>query len=123
MSRHDLIEDSESRSGDQAPEPPSDATSVFELLGDPIARNLLASLKAEPKTARELVATSEGSRPTVYRRLAAFEDIDLVTVRTRIDPDGHHRKEYATDLAAIVFRLEPGRFDSDLRTDTGPYQS
>jgi DNA-binding transcriptional ArsR family regulator len=114
MSRHSPFDGSEEFSRKQAHESAADTASVIDLLGDTFARNILATLKAEPKTARELVATCDGSRPTVYRRLNALEETDLVTARNRIDPDGHHRKEFTTHVRSIVFNLEPEDFETAL---------
>lgn len=118
MSKQLPFKDSVHFSWKQPQESATDTASVIDLLGDSFTRNILASLKAEPKTARELVSACDGSRPTVYRRLKALEETDLVTVRNQIDPDGHHRKKFATPVTSIVFNLEPEDFETALLTDS-----
>ncbi len=115
--------DSDHFSWKQPQESSTDAASVIELLGDRFTRNILVSLKAEPKTARELVAVCDGSRPTVYRRLKALEEADLVTARNQIDPDGHHRKKFATAVTSIVCNVEPKAFETALLTESAETKS
>lgn len=117
MSNQSPFEETDHVSSKQPQESATDAASVIDLLGDTFTRNILVSLKAEPKTARELVSACDGSRPTVYRRLKALEETDLVTTRNQIDPDGHHRKEFATHVTSIVLNLEPEDFETALLTE------
>ena len=123
MSKQLPFKDSANFSWKQPQESATDAASVIDLLGDTFTRNILVSLKAEPKTARELVSACDGSRPTVYRRLKALEETDLVTAQNQIDPDGHHRKEFATTVSSVVVMLEPDDFKCLLRTDRDGVES
>ena len=118
MSNQSPFEDSDQFPGKQPLEATTDATSVIDLLGDAYTRDILSSLKEGPKTARELVTACDGSRPTIYRRLNALEETDLVTTQNQIDPDGHHRKEYATPVGWIIFKLQPDDYETGLLTDS-----
>lgn len=82
-------------------------TSVASLLGDECARTILEATVSGPKSAEALGERCEASMPTVYRRLEALEEHDLVEVRRRPDDEGHHYKMYSAALDRAVFDLGP----------------
>lgn len=84
----------------------ADGTEILDLLGDEYTARILEALSVEPRPARELVSVCEMSRPTVYRRLERLENHDLVSTDTTIDPDGHHRKVFATTLERVTIELD-----------------
>jgi len=99
--------------------PPADRSTaetaaILDLLGDEIARSILTRLHDGPKTARELLAACEWSRPTIYRRLSRLEDQGLVGSQVRLDSDGHHRKEFSTAIESVVFDLSDENFEAAL---------
>lgn len=81
---------------------------LFALLADEHAREILACVVDDPKSARAIVADCDCSRPTVYRRLERLSAVGLVATARSIDPDGHHRK---------VFRSRLDGLSVDLRAD------
>jgi len=83
----------------------ADADELLELLGDDHARRVLHEIAAEPRTGRELVAAVDVSKSTVYRRLERLEAAGLVESTRRIDPDGHHRKQFHAVDAVLEFDL------------------
>jgi DNA-binding transcriptional ArsR family regulator len=66
----------------------------LELLNDEYAQSILTALVGEPKRGRELIEGCGGSRSTVYRRLDQLIESGLVTATTRLDPNGHHCKQF-----------------------------
>lgn len=86
--------------------------SVLDVLGDPEARRLLASVAIEPQSAKELGAEHDLSLPTVYRRLDLLQNHGLVSSRTSVTDDGAHFKVYQTAFE----RAEVGL------TDDGTYR-
>jgi DNA-binding HxlR family transcriptional regulator len=83
----------------------AEGTEILDLLGDEYTSRILEALSVEPRPARELVSVCDMSRPTVYRRLDRLENHDLVSTDTTIDPDGHHRKVFATTLERVTIEL------------------
>lgn len=67
---------------------------LLALVADEYARTVLTLLAERPATGRELADASGASRSTVYRRLDRLEDAGLVRTERRVDPDGHHCKEF-----------------------------
>ncbi|WP_026877767.1 ArsR/SmtB family transcription factor [Jiangella gansuensis] len=68
-------------------------TDVFEALADPTRRRLLELVSARERTAGELAAAFDVSRPAVSRHLRVLRDAGLVTWRG----DGQRR----------LYRLQP----------------
>lgn len=67
---------------------------AIDVLGDEYACRILAALGQEPMAAVELAEACDASRATVYRRLDRLESAGLVASRTRLRPDGNHRKRF-----------------------------
>jgi DNA-binding transcriptional ArsR family regulator len=82
---------------------PDDLLSVLE---DDYARRILNAVAADPRPARELMEVCDASRATVYRRLNRLEEQDLVTSRTEVHPDGHHRKVFEATLEEVTLSLD-----------------
>jgi len=74
---------------------------LFALLADEHAREILAAVVEDPKSARAIVADCDCSRPTVYRRLERLSAVGLVAIDRSIDPDGHHRKLFRSRLDGL----------------------
>jgi predicted transcriptional regulator len=94
-----------------------DSPVVFELLDDELSLTIVTAIRETPKPARELVDECDASRPTVYRRLDRLETAGFVQTRIELDPDGHHRKVFTTDAAAISLDLDDGEFTASVRRD------
>jgi DNA-binding HxlR family transcriptional regulator len=85
-----------SDSGTQVP-----PAELLELLGDGYTQRILSALGDGPRTGSELLDALDISKPTVYRRLGRLEEAGLVETTRRIDPDGHHCKEYHAVVETI----------------------
>lgn len=92
-----------------------DPETVFDVLGSELARRILALAEAKPRSAEELTAHCDASKPTVYRRLSALREYDLIVERTAVDDEGTHYKTYDTALDSIRFSVEPGQFEVDIQ--------
>ena len=79
---------------------------VFELLASEEARRILALTAEEPHSAEELAERVDASLPTIYRRVNAMEEFDLLRAETRIDPDGNHYRTFETDVERISLVVE-----------------
>lgn len=80
----------------------------LDLLDDEYAREIVTALGDGPMRGRELAATCEASRPTVYRRVNRLEAAGLVAAETTVDPDGHHCKEFRLVRDRLTVRIEDG---------------
>ncbi|WP_167879933.1 ArsR/SmtB family transcription factor [Halorhabdus rudnickae] len=85
---------------------------LLALLGDEYVRELLTLLVERPQTGRELAATTEMSRPTIYRRLERLREHGLVRTEMQIDLDGHHRKRFHPTVGRLDFEVGPDGIDA-----------
>lgn len=90
-------------------------TTVFDLFGDDLARRLLVLASDRPFAADELASALDTSLPTVYRRLNALGEYDLVREEQQLDRDGNHYKTYETTLKRISFEIDDGGYNIDLQ--------
>jgi DNA-binding transcriptional ArsR family regulator len=84
---------------------------VLDTIGDEKARDVLAAISEEPRSAKELGESLEMSLPTVYRRIEMLEDNQLVTSRTFVAEDGNHYDIYESNFDSTVIRLEDDQYD------------
>jgi DNA-binding transcriptional ArsR family regulator len=94
-----------------------DADSVFEVLGSELARKILVLTSAEPLSADELTERCNASQPTVYRRLDALEEYDMVREEVQYDEDGNHYAAYECRLEEVCFSVTDGAFSVDLELE------
>lgn len=92
-----------------------EAETLFELLGDELARTILALTSVEALSADALSDRCNASQPTVYRRLDELQEYDLLAERTEYDADGNHYKRYECQLQEVCVGVENGSFTTDLR--------
>ncbi len=77
------------------------AEELLELLGDEYTRCVLQAVADQPRTGREIIDATDVSKPTVYRRLDRLEDAGLVETTQRLDPDGHHCKQFHAVISGL----------------------
>jgi len=83
---------------------------VLDTIGDEHARQVLAAISREPKSAKELGEECDLSLPTVYRRIEMLEEYDLVRDRTLVAEDGNHYKVYESNFESTVISLEDDEY-------------
>jgi len=91
-----------------------DSRTVEEMLntiGDERARDVLAAVATEPRSAKELADACEMSLPTVYRRLELLQEHDLVSEQTAVADDGNHYNVYTCNFDSTVIKLDDGEYD------------
>lgn len=88
--------------------------SVFDVLGNEEVRRILAVANLEPVSARDLADGLGVSEATIYRRVDACEEYDLLTETVRVDEDGNHYKVYETNLKRACFEVEGGGYDVNI---------
>lgn len=87
---------------------------VFEIFGDELTRQILVLASEEPLSAGELSEHLDASLPTVYRRVNALLEHDLIAEHQQIDRDGNHYKTFETTLKRVSFEIEAGGYNVDV---------
>jgi predicted transcriptional regulator len=92
---------------------------LFEVLCSDHARRILIAAEDEPRSAQDLAEHCETSLPTIYRRVNALVEYDLLEESLAIDPSGNHYKTYETNFEQVRFAIEQGGFAAavDLKRD------
>lgn len=92
-----------------------DPSDVFDVLGDSLARRILVLASEEPLSADDFADQLAVSRPTIYRRINALIDYDLLRERERIDVEGSNYQEFETTLERVTFEIDRGGYNLDVR--------
>lgn len=87
---------------------------IFDVLGSEHARSILTASSQQPMDAEALADACDTSLPTVYRRVNALQEYDLLKEETNIDADGNHYKTYETNLQEISFEVTDDGFEIDI---------
>jgi DNA-binding HxlR family transcriptional regulator len=83
---------------------------ILDTIGDQHAREVLAAISREPKSAKELAEECDLSLPTIYRRVEMLDEYDLVKDRTLVADDGNHYKVYESNFESTVISLEDDEY-------------
>jgi predicted transcriptional regulator len=83
---------------------------ILDTIGDQHAREVLAAISREPKSAKDLAEECDLSLPTVYRRIEMLGEYDLVTNETLVADDGNHYKVYQSNFESTVITLEDDEY-------------
>lgn len=81
-----------------------DLDDVFQALEDQTCREIITELD-EPKTVAEIAQTCDVPLSTTYRKVERLDEASLITQRTEIRREGHHRVRYRVNFATIVVLL------------------
>ena len=87
---------------------------LFDVLCSDRARRILVAAEREPRSASELAEVCDTSLPTIYRRVEALVEHDLLEEDLRIDPSGNHYNVYAANFEGVRFAVESERFTVDV---------
>ncbi|MFW5939180.1 MAG: ArsR/SmtB family transcription factor [Halolamina sp.] len=95
---------------------------VVELLGDEYVRTILAETSEEPRSVDALSEACDADPSTIYRRVERLEAAGLLTDQQRLDPGGHHYKEYGATLDAVHVHVRGDgyRIEIDYTEDEEP---
>jgi DNA-binding transcriptional ArsR family regulator len=83
---------------------------VLDTIGDERAREVLARIHDEPRSAKALASACDLSLPTVYRRIEMLEECDFVTHHTLVAEDGNHYNVYESNFRRTVVTLDDGGY-------------
>lgn len=84
---------------------------LLDTIGDEYARQILASLNSKSRPAKEIAEVCDISLPTVYRRLEALEEQELVTSRSETDDNGNEFRCYECTFKSTIILLEDDEYD------------
>jgi DNA-binding response OmpR family regulator len=93
------------------------ANDVLDALGDEKTRRCCRVLNGEPKSAREVAERTGYSLPTVYRRLNALRQADLIESRMTLDPGGDHYEAFSTTTRRISIDINTFTVERDPATE------
>jgi predicted transcriptional regulator len=97
-----------------------DPDDIFDVLASEDVRRILVATSVQPMSARELAEVCDRSLATIYRRVQAMKEYDLLSEEPTVDPDGTQYNEYESDLNEITISVEEGELtvDIDIERDT-----
>jgi len=81
---------------------------LFDLVIEETTRSILEAVDGEALSAKELADRCDVSGPTMYRRVNAMREFDLLRTSTEIDPDGNHYTVYESNVDRVQIELDPG---------------
>lgn len=90
---------------------------IFDVLASETARRILAATSVRAMSAKELGEVCDTSLPTVYRRVNALLEYDLLSEELEVETDGTQYKTYANDLERIDIRVEDGSFNVNIEIE------
>lgn len=93
-----------------------DPEDVFDVLASDVARDILVLASDGPRSADELASDCDASLPTIYRRVNALLEYDLLAARRRFDDDGHHYQTFQTAIEGITVDVD----ESGVAAETEP---
>lgn len=84
---------------------------VLDTIGDDYAREILAAISEEARSAKQLAEDCDLSLPTVYRRIETLQEHDLVSSETAVADDGNHYEIFRSNFDGTVIRLRDDEYD------------
>lgn len=83
-----------------------DPNTVFDVLSDERARQILVAAGESPRSAATLSERVDGSLSSLYRRIDVLTEYGFLNEETEIDPDGHHYCVYTVNCERIDISLD-----------------
>lgn len=87
---------------------------IVEVFSDEVSREIIAVASIQPLTAEEIADHLDVSAPTVYRRLNALVEYQLLREELHYDSNGHQYRSFETTLKRISFDVEDGEIRVDV---------
>lgn len=106
-----MVEEGEVSASPGEPDPSSLEEALLQVIGDPVARAILAFVSDKAATPQELKEASGAPQSTVYRKIAQMESWGLIgLLRSVVRPDGHRIDHYRARVTDVKVELRGGRF-------------
>lgn len=84
---------------------------VLDTMGDPYARDVLAAICREPRSAQEITEMLDHSIQTVYRRIELLEEHGLVDSRMQPAKDGNHYQVFEAAFDSVLVSVTDESYD------------
>lgn len=85
-----------------------DEAALLDLLTDDRCQAILDAVTEEAHTAGELIDDLDIPRSTLYRKVDALTDANLLAEQTRIDANGNHESQYVRQFEVVSFEIDFG---------------
>ena len=85
-----------------------DPDDIFDVLASEDVRRILVATSVQPMSAKELADICDRSLATIYRRVDAMTEHNLLSEELTVDADGTQYNEYRSDLNEITISVEAG---------------
>lgn len=84
---------------------------ILDAMGDTCARDVLAAICREPRSAQDVASMLDHSLQTVYRRIDLLEEYGLVTSQIQIAGDGNHSRVFEAAFDDVLVSVEDEQYD------------
>jgi predicted transcriptional regulator len=90
---------------------------IFDVLASEDVRQILVATNVRSMSVKELADICDRSLATIYRRIQAMENYNLVSEEITRDADGTQYSEYKSELNEITISVEEGQLDIDINIE------
>lgn len=84
---------------------------ILDAMGDTYARDVLAAICREPRSAQDMASMLDHSLQTVYRRIDLLQEYGLVTSQIQIAGDGNHYRVFEAAFDNVLISVEDEQYD------------
>lgn len=90
---------------------------ILDVFSDETSRDIIALASVQPVTAEEIGDHLDLSAPTVYRRLNALIDYQLLREERHVESNGRQYRSFETTVKRVNFEVEAGEISVDIAFD------
>ena len=94
-----------------------DPDDIFDVLASEDVRQILVATNVRSMSVKELADICDRSLATIYRRIQAMENYNLVSEEITRDADGTQYSEYKSELNEITISVEEGQLDININIE------
>ncbi|ERG94476.1 helix-turn-helix domain-containing protein [Haloquadratum walsbyi] len=94
-----------------------DPDDIFDVLASEDVRRILVATNVRPMSVKELADICDRSLATIYRRIGAMENYNLLSEEITRDADGTQYSEYRSELNEITISVEEGQLDININIE------
>ena len=94
-----------------------DPDDIFDVLVSEDVRRILVATNVRSMSVKELADICDRSLATIYRRIQAMENYNLVSEEITRDADGTQYSEYKSELNEITISVEEGQLDININIE------
>ena len=87
---------------------------VLDVFGDPVARATLVMASDQRVTVQAISDRLDVSEPTIYRRINALVEANLLFTHQQIDEPGNQPSEYETRIDSVTVDVDSDGYTVDI---------